>query len=207
MRRHPRVYVEAREAAAPRYGRIHIEGEDCSGERPQPCEEDPCEERRERRHDRRRAEHCEQPPGSHDQCRDGHDQCRCPNCGHDFLWPPAPCPRCGKIHSIKQPWISPGASTFAPEIVDHPFEGGFSRLFGENSMLGVLMMLILFGGGLGGISEVRHLFMHPMFQLLEIINNLKRGGNLLEALGPVLSSQDVGALGDILAGLNKNGHC
>ena len=74
-------------------------------------------------------------------------------------------------------------------------------------MLGVLMMLLLFGGGLGGISEIRQLFMHPMFQLLEIMNNMKNGGNLLEALGPVLSSQDVGALGDILAGLNKNSVC
>ncbi len=204
MRRLPRIYVEARPAnACPRCGKIHIHcGEGCPCERSQPCDdEDARSAQREQRHEHHHGAPCYQ------SCETCHDQCRCPKCGHGFAWSPAPCARCGKPHGSRQPWISPGASSFAPEIIDRPVEGGFSRLFGDNSMLGALMMLSLFGGGLGGISEIRQLFMHPMFQLLEIINNMKNGGNLLEALGPVLSSQDVGALGDILAGLNKNNVC
>ncbi len=139
----------------------------------------------------------------YDEKRPHNDNCRCPNCGHAFVWPPEPCPRCGKVHLNRKPFVSPGASTFTPEIFDKPGTGGFSRLFGENALLGALMMLSLFGGGMNGVSEVRQMFMHPMFQLLDLMNNMKGGGNLLDILGPLLNGQDAGALGDILASMGK----
>lgn len=70
-------------------------------------------------------------------------------------------------------------------------------------MMGVLMMMMLFGGGIGGVSEIRELFMHPMFQLLDVMGGKRDAGNIMEALAPILGGGDMGALGSILAGLGK----
>ncbi len=100
--------------------------------------------------------------------------------------------------------MSTGASTFTPEIPDRPPAGGFSRLLGDNAMMSVLLMVTLFGSSTNALAEIRQLFMHPMFQLLDLMNNLKNGGNIMDALGPILGGQDMGSIGDILAGLGKN---
>ncbi len=170
-------------------------------ERREPCFEPRREERREPCFEPRREERREP------RFEPRHDQHRCPRCRHEFVWPPEPCPRCGKLHENRRTWVSPGASSFEPDAYERPSDGGFSRLFGGgNAMLGILLMMMLFGSGINGISEIRQLFMHPMFQFLDIMGKIK-DGNLMDAFEPVLGGSDMSALGNILAALGKDRDC
>ncbi len=71
-------------------------------------------------------------------------------------------------------------------------------------MMGVLILMLL-GGGTGGISEMRQLFMHPMFKVVELMNSVKGGGSTYDAFGS--GGMDMDALGSILAGLRKDNDC
>lgn len=206
MRRLPRECADnCNQNVCPRCGRIHLHPDSGS------CIEREAYE--EARHIEKEAREIRKEIRREEKREERREKCRCPYCGHDFVWPPEPCPRCGRVHEPRRPMVSPNAceDDGRESPVRPKAEGGFSKLFGDGgglfdgggSMMNILLMMMLFGGGMGGISEIKNLFMSPMFQLLEKMGDSKGGGNILDALGPMLGA-DMGALGSILANLGKD---